>query len=294
MPVHRSRVSPEWAAEVVIAHAAGSVLHLGGESDHLAAELVARGLAVTRVAFEAPPDGSAPDHEWATVHSDPVSLQLEQRFDLVWLSLPSSPHDSSFDTRSVVHAAVQHVVPGGHVVMELPLSEAAPADAVALGGLCAEFDLTELSAVGDGQLTCYRRTERFTVHDLVFEARGSIGRVSPQELQRRLLGDHPPLVLDTRTHTDRLRFGVIDGAVHAPRTVLEWHLDPANGYRHPAICSFDQPLVVVCNGGYSSSLAAANLVRVGFTDVSDLIGGVHAWGSAGLPMSTPDHSHLDL
>jgi rhodanese-related sulfurtransferase len=50
---------------------------------------------------------------------------------------------------------------------------------------------------------------------------------------------------------------------------------------------------VVCNGGYSSSLAAASLVRLGFTAVSDLVGGVHAWNRAGLPLTSADHSFLD-
>ncbi len=82
--------------------------------------------------------------------------------------------------------------------------------------------------------------------------------------------------------------------MHVPRTVVEWHLDPANGYRHPAVDSFDQPLVLVCNGGYSSSLAAASLLDLGFTDVADLVGGHRAWVAAGLPVVAPDHSHLDL
>ena len=65
-------------------------------------------------------------------------------------------------------------------------------------------------------------------------------------------------------------------------------------YLHPALVSFDQPIVVICNGGYSSSLSAANLSRLGFRHVADLIGGMRAWLAAGLPVSDPDHSHLDL
>jgi rhodanese-related sulfurtransferase len=78
-----------------------------------------------------------------------------------------------------------------------------------------------------------------------------------------------------------------------PRTVVEWHLDPANGYRHPAVRSFDQPIVVVCNDGYSSSLSAANLVRIGFTSVADMIGGMTAWSAAGLPTVAPIDTHVD-
>ena len=73
-----------------------------------------------------------------------------------------------------------------------------------------------------------------------------------------------------------------------------WHLDPANGYRHPSVSSFDQPLVVVCNGGYSSALAAASLLDLGFVDVADLVGGMRAWTGAGHPVVAADHSHLDI
>jgi rhodanese-related sulfurtransferase len=121
-----------------------------------------------------------------------------------------------------------------------------------------------------------------------------IQRIDPDRLCCELGSDTPPTILDTRTPTDRERFGVIPGSVHIPRTILEWSLDPANGYRHAAVTSMDQPLVVVCNGGYSSSLAAANLVTLGFTNVSDLIGGHHAWLRAGLPIQPPDHWSLDF
>ena len=174
--------------------------------------------------------------------------------------------------RAVFHYAVQHLLPGALLV-----HAAAPE----LDELAQDFDLEPVDA------RVWRRTQRTTIHDLVHEARASIRRIGATELAERLAGaGHAavPLVIDTRTPTDRVRFGVIAGSIHAPRTVLEWHLDPANGYRHPAKPGFDDPIVVVCNGGYSSSLAAANLVRLGFTDVADLVGGVHAWRAAGLPV----------
>ncbi|MFN8023518.1 MAG: rhodanese-like domain-containing protein [Acidimicrobiales bacterium] len=190
--------------------------------------------------------------------------------------------------RAAFHYAAQHLLPGA-LLVHPPVP--------ALDELAREFDL---EPADDGVAAEYPgcrvwcRTRRTTVHDLVHEARASIRRVSAQELSSAMAGEEPPLVIDTRTHTDRVRFGTIAGSVHAPRTVLEWHLDPANGYTHLRRPGFDTPIVVVCNGGYSSSLAAANLVRLGFTDVADLVGGVHAWRAAGLPVVPPDHSHLDL
>ncbi len=86
---------------------------------------------------------------------------------------------------------------------------------------------------------------------------------------------------------------MIRGSIHIPRTTLEWACDPSNGYRHPMIRSHDQTLVIVCNGGYSSSLAASNLARLGFRAVCDLIGGHQAWVRAGYEAVRPDHTSLD-
>jgi rhodanese-related sulfurtransferase len=157
-----------------------------------------------------------------------------------------------------------------------------------------DLDRCDRVAVEGVEITWCRRTDRTTIHDRVFAARSRIRRVAPLELAARLRQGNAPTVVDTRTATDRGRFGVIEGSIHVPRTVVEWHLDPANGYRHSAVTSFEQPLVLVCNGGYSSSLAAASLLELGFTDVGDLVGGVRAWIDAGLVVVAPDHSHLDL
>ena len=54
--------------------------------------------------------------------------------------------------------------------------------------------------------------------------------------------------------------------------------------RLPQITNFDQLLVVVCNEGYSSSLAAATLQKLGFRRATDLIDGVIGWKAAGLPV----------
>ncbi len=160
--------------------------------------------------------------------------------------------------------------------------------------LCDEMGFVRDADGSDDRTVRYRRSERTTVHDLLWDARMTIDRVGADELAAELANGAGPLVVDTRTHTDRCRMGVIRGSIHVPRTVLEWHLDPANGYAHPAVSGLDHPLVVVCNGGYSSSLATANLVRLGFTNARDLIGGVRSWVRRGHPVDAPDHAHLDL
>jgi rhodanese-related sulfurtransferase len=64
---------------------------------------------------------------------------------------------------------------------------------------------------------------------------------------------------------------------------VEWRLDPASDSRIPEACGYDQEIVVVCRQGYSSSLAAASLRRVGLWRATDVIGGVEGWQRAGLP-----------
>ncbi len=216
------------------------------------------------------------------MRGDWPSIQLPRRFSLVIVESP----ERADDVAAMVHCASQHVSPGGELV-----AVAAPTADIA-----DRFDLREFDRVSVEGATVvrYGRTTRVTIHDRVFAARSRIGRMTPTELAARLLGDRPPTVVDTRTATDRGRFGVIAGSIHVPRTLVEWHLDPANGYRHESVVSFEQPLVLVCNGGYSSSLAAESLLDLGFADVGDLIGGIRAWVDAGYGVVEPDHSHLDI
>lgn len=230
-------------------------------------------------------------------HLTPLAMQLDRRFDLVIFgNFQRSPAGRQ---RAVVHSGVQHCAPGGHVAFVHSVGHSTDSrlstdQATHLTALELELTPLEPDLVSNDGVSIYRRSERFTVHDLLFEARSTIERITAPALHERLGSNDPPVVIDTRTQTDRARFGVIESSIHVPRTVVEWHLDPANGYLHPAIRSFDQPLVVVCNGGYSSSLAAANLVRLGYTAVADLIGGHHAWCEAALPVERADHSHLDF
>lgn len=72
------------------------------------------------------------------------------------------------------------------------------------------------------------------------------------------------------------------------RTVLEWRVDPASDATHPALRGLDQPLMLICNQGYSSSLAVASLLDLGATNVTDVTGGFQAWRAAGLPVDPAD------
>jgi rhodanese-related sulfurtransferase len=127
---------------------------------------------------------------------------------------------------------------------------------------------------------------RTTIDDLLADARTRIDRVSPEEAASEMTGG--ALLVDIRSESQRAEDGVIPGAVYHPRNVLEWRMDPASGHNDPAVGGVDRRVIVVCNEGYQSSLAAATLSDIGFTRAADLVGGFQAWRGAGLPVEPVD------
>jgi rhodanese-related sulfurtransferase len=138
------------------------------------------------------------------------------------------------------------------------------------------------------------------LNELLEQARCGLDRIDAQTLCCRLAAQEPTasfhdvVVLDTRTPTDRATYGCIPGSVHTPRTVLEWRVAMDAPLRCPQVTSLTQQLVVVCNEGYSSSLAAQSLQALGFSRATDLIGGVMAWGRAGFPLVPPVDDEIGL
>lgn len=132
-----------------------------------------------------------------------------------------------------------------------------------------------------------------TLAELLEQCRARLARLEPQELAR-LLDAGEVVVLDTRTPTDRSLYGCIPGSVHTPRTVLEWRVALDAPLRIPEVHSHDQRLVVVCNQGFSSSLAAVSLQTLGFSRATDLAGGVLGWRDAGLPLVDPDGDEIGV
>ncbi len=124
---------------------------------------------------------------------------------------------------------------------------------------------------------------RTTIDDLLRAARERLDRLQPAaawELAQR--GE--AVLVDIRAGDLRAAKGAIPGAVHAPRTVLEWRADPASGHSDPRINDLGTRLVLICNEGYASSLAAATLQDLGFEHATDMVGGFEAWRAAGLPV----------
>jgi rhodanese-related sulfurtransferase len=117
------------------------------------------------------------------------------------------------------------------------------------------------------------------IDEVLSEARACLTRVSPSA---SLLDDPNTLIVDIRPHHNRLAEGEIPGSVVIERIVLEWRLDPAGSHRIEGFDS-DTRTVVMCNEGYSSSLAARDLKAVGLPNATDLVGGFRAWAAAGLP-----------
>lgn len=124
-----------------------------------------------------------------------------------------------------------------------------------------------------------------TVDDLLDEARATLERVTPVEAQRANAAGG--LLVDIRPSELRLRDGTIPGALVIGRNVLEWRLDPAGAHRIPEVTSHDQVVVLFCDEGYASSLAAASLQQLGLRRATDLVGGFQAWAAAGLPIDRP-------
>ena len=94
-------------------------------------------------------------------------------------------------------------------------------------------------------------------------------------------------VIDIRPRDDREQTGVIEGSEHIGQLVLEWRLDPDSGASEGTAADFDDHLVILCNQGYSSSFAAAQLQRLGFARATDLDGGIEGWIEHGLPVVPP-------
>ena len=113
------------------------------------------------------------------------------------------------------------------------------------------------------------------VDRLLERSRSALDRVDPPDLAARAAAG--ALVVDLRPEQDRRRDGALPGAVVVERIHLEWRLDPTSEHRLPEATP-DRAVILVCNEGYASSLAAATLRDLG-VDATDLTGGYRAWRS---------------
>jgi rhodanese-related sulfurtransferase len=125
---------------------------------------------------------------------------------------------------------------------------------------------------------------RTTIDDLLTTARARLDRVPVADLTDAVIAG--ALMVDIRGDAQRASDGTIPDAIFHPRNVLEWRADPASGHNDPRLSAdLDRRIIVVCNEGYQSSLAAATLQDLGFANATDLIGGFQAYASAGFPVA---------
>jgi len=121
----------------------------------------------------------------------------------------------------------------------------------------------------------WRITSEARIDELVEQVRRELPR-RPVAGDLRSLHERDALIVDIRPSEQRVRDGELPGAIVVDRNVLEWRLDPTSPDRIPAASHPDREIVLVCNEGYASSLAAASLQRLGLRRATDLDGGFQA------------------
>ena len=120
-----------------------------------------------------------------------------------------------------------------------------------------------------------------TFPELLEEANAEIKSVSPEELKQQL--DNEEIILvDVRSKDVIEAEGQIEGSIHVPRDMLEFHADQRqdNPLRKEEL-NPQKKIVVYCGVGGQGTLSTKTLQDMGYSDVSNLTGGTKAWVEAG-------------
>jgi len=107
----------------------------------------------------------------------------------------------------------------------------------------------------------------------------------------KLLGQEETVFVDIREKGELRREGVIPGAVHAPRGMLEFWFDPESPY-YRDVFSPDKKFVLFCAASWRSALAVKSLVEMGMENIVHFEGGFDAWKQAGLPVEAYSSSKI--
>ncbi|WP_448192788.1 rhodanese-like domain-containing protein [Azospirillum sp. sgz301742] len=125
--------------------------------------------------------------------------------------------------------------------------------------------------------------------DLLTEANARIETVTPEQARAWFDAADPNVVfVDIRDPRELQRDGMIPGALHAPRGMLEFWVDPESPYHKPVFAS-GKRLVFYCASGWRSALATDTLRAMGLEPICHLGGGFKAWKEAGNPIGEPPH-----
>jgi rhodanese-related sulfurtransferase len=125
-----------------------------------------------------------------------------------------------------------------------------------------------------------------SIDELLEEARAGLERVDARRAREEQTDG--ALLVDTRPSELRREHGAIPGARVIGLNVLEWRLDPQSPWREEDVADHDARILLICQEGYSSSLAAARLQQLGLHRATDVIDGVDGWKAAGLPIEPFD------
>jgi len=120
---------------------------------------------------------------------------------------------------------------------------------------------------------------------LVAEAERDIVAETAEQVEQRR---HEPgvLLVDLRDVREVKREGKIPGALHVPRGMLEFWIDPDSPYYHEEFAAADS-LILYCNKGWRSALAAKSLQQMGVAEVTHLAGGLEQWLAEERPIDAP-------
>jgi rhodanese-related sulfurtransferase len=118
-----------------------------------------------------------------------------------------------------------------------------------------------------------------SVLDLINDAKKSIEKLTPEELQREISTKDITLI-DIREPDESKNSGAISKSFNAPRGLLEFYADPKTPYHMPVFNKSNR-LILYCASGGRSALACATLKEMGFRNIGHLEGGLKAWVEAG-------------
>ncbi|MEO7939657.1 MAG: rhodanese-like domain-containing protein [Burkholderiaceae bacterium] len=120
--------------------------------------------------------------------------------------------------------------------------------------------------------------------ELVYEAMAQVTTYSVAQVRARL-GDADMQIVDIRDVRE-LGEGTIVGALHAPRGMLEFWVDPASPYHKPVFADAAREYVLFCGAGWRSALATKTLQDMGMTNVAHIDGGWADWKRDGAPIES--------
>lgn len=127
-----------------------------------------------------------------------------------------------------------------------------------------------------------------SISQILTEARSHLKRITPTQALAELQAPATPfsapvLLVDIRPAAQRAAEGEIVGSLVIERNVLEWRFDPRCEGRLGVADRYDLRVIVMCQEGYTSSLAAKALQDLGLENATDLEGGYRAWKEGRFP-----------